>query len=101
MPGEHLAMGANVRESSRREGERMVADEVRHLAEKARELLASYDAAQPGPRLRTYEDVEVLWDTVVRPHLKQFRTMQPLWKGQEPVSEGSVWYANSKVPERG
>ena len=100
-PGEHLAMGANVRDSSRREGERMVADEVRFLGAKGRELLAAYEAARPEVRLRTYEDVEALWETIVRPRLKEFRTMQPLWAGQEPVPEGSMWFANWKVPDRG
>jgi len=100
-PGHHLAMGANARESSRREGERMVADEVRYLAAKAQELLAEYERVKPVHSLRTFEDVEVLWETVVRPHLKGFRTMQALWEGQEPVSEASVWHANWAVPDRG
>ena len=79
-PGEHMAMGPNARESNRRTGERMVADEVRFLGEKARELLAEYDRLRPEHKLRTFEDVERLWDSVVHPAFKQFRTMQ------EPVS---------------
>ncbi|MHB9034965.1 MAG: creatininase family protein, partial [Anaerolineae bacterium] len=38
------AMGADVLESDRRIGERMVADEVRYLGERAKELLAAYQA---------------------------------------------------------
>jgi creatinine amidohydrolase len=100
-PGEHLAMGANVRESNRLTGERMVADEVAFLGARAHDLLAAYDDAKPAHTLRTFEDVEVLWESVIRPHLKEFRTMQPLWEGQEPVSPDSVWYENWPVPDRG
>jgi creatinine amidohydrolase len=95
----HFAMGANVRESNRLVGERMVADEVRWLGKKAEELLAAYDYEQPRQQLRTYKDVEDLWDTVVRPELKHFRSMQDLWKGQQPVPETSVWYHNWRIPK--
>ena len=100
-PGPHFAMGGNVRESSRLVGERMVADEVAWLGAKGRELLAAYDAARPQQRLRTFEEVEVLWETVVRPHLRDFRTMQPGWSPDEVVPPGSVWARNAAVPERG
>jgi hypothetical protein len=42
-----------------------------------------------------------LWESVVRPALPKFRSMQTLWEGQEPVPEGSCWHANWHVPERG
>ncbi|MCS6858903.1 MAG: creatininase family protein [Abditibacteriales bacterium] len=100
-PGLHFAMGADARESSRRVGERMVADEVRYLVAKAQELLAAYAREKPTHQLRTFEDVEVLWETVVRPALKQFRTMQDAWEGQAAVPEDSVWHANWRVPQRG
>jgi creatinine amidohydrolase len=97
-PDRPLAMGADVRQSDRREGERMVADEVRWLGEKAGELLAAYDRDKPSHRLRTFAQVEELWERHVRPALGRFRTMQDLWPGQEPVPEDSVWYANWRVP---
>ena len=100
-PGEHFAMGPTVRLSDRRVGERMVADEVHFLSKKTKELLAAYDREQPQHQLKTFEQVEVLWDTVVRPALKDFRSMQDLWQGQEPVPEDSMWHANWRVPERG
>lgn len=97
----HFAMGSNVRESSRRIGERMVADEVRWLGAKARELLDAYERARPRHQLLTFEDVEVLWETVVRPRLKEFESMQDLWTNQQPVPEGSIWHRNWRVPDRG
>jgi len=100
-PGPHFAMGATARESNRRVGERMVADEVRWLVAKAQALLADYAREKPQHKLRTFEDVEVLWETVVRPALKEFRTMQDSWQGQEAVPEDSVWHANWRVPQRG
>jgi creatinine amidohydrolase len=100
-PGPHFAMGANARQSNRRVGERMVADEVRWLGEKAKELLAAYEREKPPHKLRTFEDVEGLWETVVHPALKDFRTMQDLWAGQEAVPEDSVWHVNWRVPPRG
>jgi creatinine amidohydrolase len=100
-PGPHFAMGANARESNRLVGERMVADEVRWLVAKAQALLADYEREKPQHKLRTFEDVEVLWETVVRPALKEFRTMQYSWQGPDAVPEDSVWHANWRVPQRG
>lgn len=99
--GPHFAMGGNAREANRRIGERMVADEVRWLGAKAKELLAEYDRIKPSARLRTFEEVESLWDSVVRPKFKQFHSMQRLWGNQKAVPESSVWYANWSVPDRG
>jgi len=98
-PGPHFAMGANAREASRRVGERMVADEVRWLGAKVEELLAQYERERPGQALRTYGDVERLWATVVRPRLKDFRTMQPLWADQEPPPAESIWWPNWPIPD--
>ena len=94
----YFAMGRNAYQAKRLTGERMVADEVRWLAAKAEELLATYDAAQPTVQLRTYEQTEHLWDTVIRPALPSFRTMQDLWTG-DPPPEDSVWHENWRVPK--
>lgn len=99
-PGPHFAMGPNARESNRKVGERMVADEVRSLGEKARELLAAYDREQPRHTLRTFEDVERLLDTLVRPALPTFLTMQNDWQGREGPPPESRWHANWRVPNR-
>jgi creatinine amidohydrolase len=100
-PGPHFAMGKNARQANLQVGERMVADEVRWLGAKAKELLDSYSRGRFPHRLRTYEDVEVLWEKAIRPVLKDFYSMQDLWEGQEPVPEGSLWHANWRVPDRG
>jgi creatinine amidohydrolase len=97
-PGPHFAMGANAREAHRRTGERMVADEVRWLDEKARELLAAYDREKPQQKLRTFEQVEQLWETLIRPELPNFRSMQELQEGQQPPAETSVWRVNWRIP---
>ncbi len=99
-PGKHLAMGANTRESNRRIGERMVADEVRYLGAKAKELLAAYDKLRPARGLATFEDVERFWDEKVRPVIKDFRSMQQAWREGDSVPEDSVWHANWHVPDR-
>ena len=99
--GPHFAMGATARESNRRTGERMVADEVRWLGEKARELLAVYDRERPQHTLRTFEDVEALWESAVRPRLRELRTMQDQWSTEPPPPPGSVWHANWRIPDRG
>jgi len=96
-PGCHFAMGKNARESSRLVGERMVADEVRWLGAKGEELLSAYEKEQPSTRLGTFGEVEELWETVVRPELAAFQSMQELREGQQPVPEGSVWHANWRV----
>jgi creatinine amidohydrolase len=99
-PGPHFAMGRNAYESNRKIGERMVADEVRWLGAKAGELLQAYDREQPKQRLRTFEDVERLWEAVVRPALKEFHTMQETNEhSQEPPAD-SVWHTNWHIPDR-
>ena len=100
-PGPHFAMGGTAREADRKTGERMVADEVRWLGEKVGELLEAYDRERPEHRLRTFEDVEVLWDDVVRPALKGFETMKDSWTDDAPLPGDSVWYPNWRVPDRG
>jgi creatinine amidohydrolase len=99
-PGPHFAMGVNAREAHRLTGERMVADEVRWLGDKSRELLEGFDRERPTQRLRTFAQVEELWDQVVRPELPHFASMQELREGQEPVLDTSVWFPNWRVPER-
>ena len=94
-------MGANAREANRKTGERMVADEIRWLGAKAQELLAAYDREKPEHTLRTYEQVEQLWETAIRPELPQFRSMQQTQDDRQPPEEGSVWYPHWRVPERG
>lgn len=101
VPTPNFATGATARQSNRLVGERMVEDEIVYLQRKAEELLGEYDRLQPEHRLGTYEQVEKLWDEVVKPALKGFRSMQDLWEGQQPVPEDSVWHANWRVPERG
>ena len=53
----------------------------------------------PGSKIRTFADVEELWETVIRPRLPEFRTMQQTMEGRERPTPGSVWEANWKVPE--
>jgi creatinine amidohydrolase len=105
--GQHFAMGPDAHEANRRVGERMVADEVRWLTAKARELLDDYERVKPVHALRTFEAVEVLWERVVRPRLKHFESMQQGWldpatgEPREPVPPDSVWFENAPVPDRG
>jgi creatinine amidohydrolase len=97
-PGPHFAMGVDARQADRRIGERMVADEVRYLGEKVEELLDRYARERPAHSLRTFEDVERFWATVVLPALPAFRTMQPLWPNQEPPAADSPWFPNWPIP---
>lgn len=101
VPMPNFATGATAPLSDRRTGERMVQDEVRYLKAKSDELLAEYERLQPEHPLRTYEQVEWLWEQVIKPELPKFRSMQDLWDGQEPLPEESVWHANWRVPDRG
>jgi creatinine amidohydrolase len=101
VPTPNFATGATAKESNRLVGERMVEDEIVYLKAKADALLAEYEQAPRTHSLRTYEQVEQLWDEVVRPVLKDFRSMQDLWDGQPPVPEDSRWHENWRVPDRG
>jgi len=99
-PGPHFAMGGNARESNRQIGERMVADEVGWLGDKARELLADYEHVQPTQRLVTFEEVERVWESIVAPALKGFRTMTQQWSESEQLPSDSVWQRNWRIPDR-
>lgn len=93
------AMGADVLQSSRRIGERMVDDELRYLGSKAGELIAAYRTAAPTQRLVTFAQTESLWQEVVWPALKGFKTMQTSWNwGDEAFAPDSIWRANWQVP---
>ncbi|MDA1193100.1 MAG: creatininase family protein, partial [Candidatus Poribacteria bacterium] len=83
----HFAMGKNAYDADRKIGERMVADEVKWLGEKSAELLAEYARVQPKERFVTYEQVETVWEEVVRPALPDFKTLRTTW-GNDGVSEG-------------
>jgi hypothetical protein len=99
-PGPHFAMFENAHETDRRMGERIVAGLAANLAAKGKALLDEYDRVQPTRKPLTFDEVEQVWDEVMRPRLPEFRCMQDLADGQEPPSADSIWYANWKVPQR-
>ena len=101
-PGHHFAMGPDAYLADRQTGERMVADEVRWLGAKGQALLDNYAELKPAHALRTFADVERLWEQVVRPALPGFLTMQNLWEGEYPAPPpDSVWYENWRLPGLG
>lgn len=94
-PGPHFAMGPDAPQSSRRDGEAMVARQAVWLADRARELLAAYDEVRPTARLMGFRDVERLWESVVAPALPGFLTMQRDGTGQDrTVPPDSRWHLN-------
>jgi creatinine amidohydrolase len=99
-PGCHWAMGRNAYDSDRRVGERMVRDEVNYLGEKIKELLTEYERIKPKHTLRTFEDVEHLWKTIIVPQMKNFLCLQTDFQGKEQmIPKDSVWYENSRNPD--
>jgi creatinine amidohydrolase len=105
-PGIYFAMGRDAHLADRRVGERMVSDEIGFLTSKAAELLRDFDEAgiaSPGEELRTFEDVERFWESVVRPALPNFHSMEGY---AEPTAEvnripsDSMWSRNSRGPLR-
>ena len=100
-PGSAFAMGRNARESNRRVGERMVADEVEWLGKKARELRDEYQRVKPTHNFTTFEAVEQAWRERVAPKLPEFQTMQEKWPWQQDLPEDSPWGRNYHVPDGG
>ncbi len=98
--GRHFAMGRDARESDRRVGERMVADEVRFLGEKAQQLVAEFDRTAPAHARLTFEQVERLWDEEVAPVVNEFRSMQGRWGNGPEIPNDSIWKRNLDVPDR-
>lgn len=95
-----FAMGADAKDADRREGERMVRDEVFWISTKVGELLEAYDGATTAPGFPTFESVERFWDDEVRPALPKFKCMSPDFGSGKRVDEKSRWYANWAVPDR-
>jgi creatinine amidohydrolase len=96
-PGPHFAMGPNARQADRRTGERMVADEVRWLGQKAAQLLADYAAHPPSQRRPlTFVEVERIWNDEIMPRLHEFKSMQ--YGDQAPPPADSRWQLNYQVP---
>jgi creatinine amidohydrolase len=95
-----FAMGRDAGLSDRRIGERMVRDEVAWLTAKSEALLAAYDPAVDVAGFPTFESVERFWDEEVRPILPDFACMAGDFGHGGEIDSGSVWYPNSKVPER-
>jgi creatinine amidohydrolase len=97
--GAHFAMGRDAREANRRIGERMVADEVAWLGEKARLLLADYAVNPPSSRNPlTFMQIETIWAQELLPALHTFKSMQYL--DRKPPHEGSIWQLNYAIPEQ-
>ena len=96
--GTHFAMGPDARTATRFAGEAMVRRQVEFLGGKARGLVADFDRIRPAVRLRSFADVETLWQEVVAPALPTFLSMQtdPHGTGRT-VSEKSRWALNWKA----
>ncbi|MEZ4663116.1 MAG: hypothetical protein R2911_36670 [Caldilineaceae bacterium] len=93
----HFAMGPDAIQSDRRIGERMVADEVRWLGQKASALLDQYAENPPATRQPlTFMDIERIWVQEVQPVLPDFKTMKYLER--TPPPEDSVWRVNYAIP---
>jgi creatinine amidohydrolase len=103
-PGPHFAMGPTAFESNRQIGERMVADEVRWLGQKASQMRAEYAKLKPAhDSLRSFEDVEQMWEQAIRPKVKDFASMQMRHSDHgdfEDVPADSAWFANWRIPDR-
>jgi len=98
-PGTHFAMGPNARQADRRVGERMVADEVAWLGQKAAEMLDDYAAQDASHRTPlSFMDIERIWATDVLPRLPEFQTMQYLER--TPPPEDSRWRLNYTLPQQ-
>lgn len=97
--GPHFAMGANARQADRRIGERMVADEVQWLGEKAAALLDDYANEHMTERAAlSFMDIERIWATTVLPVLPQFKSMQYLDRTPPPAE--SRWRLNYTIPQQ-
>ena len=94
-PGQQFAMGKDAFQANRRVGERMLADEVEWLGNKAAELLADYERLKPQHNFTTFETVEKVWAEVVEPVVPGFKSMVQM-EGELPAD--SPWKANSGVP---
>lgn len=95
--GKMFAMGRNAGEANRLVGERMVDEEIDWLGDKANELIAEYDRIKPEHSFTTFERVETIWESVVKPQFQSFQVMQERWEGQKELSSGSPWKPNQKI----
>ena len=58
-----------------------------------------FDRVKPRHTLRTFADVDRLWQTVVEPHVPEFRCLEADFRGKgRTVPPDSVWHENSGSP---
>ncbi len=91
-----FAMGDNSHEADQKIGERMVADEVKWLGEKTRELLGQYVDRPAAPL--SFEAIERLWEEKIQPHVKDFKSMS--YADRPPPPKDSQWHLSYKIPDR-
>ena len=95
VPGTFFAMGRDAPEANRSAGARMVERQLAWHGEKAKELVRQHDALKPAQRLRSFAEVEELWQRVVAPALPAFLSMQlDPRKTDARVPPGSRWAVN-------
>lgn len=96
---QHFAMGGDAGQADRRNGERMVRDEVAYLGRRMRELLAAYDQNAPKDHKPvTFVEMERIWREVVKPELPKFHSMKNVPAENRPP-EQSRWSLNCAIPE--
>ena len=95
--GPNFAAGQNADEAHQGIGQRMVADEVEWLGNKARELLDAYQQNPPTARQpMSFNTLEKIWRDQIEPVVGEFESMK---RDTEPVPpEDSVWRVNYEVP---
>jgi creatinine amidohydrolase len=95
----HFAMGGDAGQADRRNGERMVRDEVAYLGRRLRELLVAYDKDAPRDHKPvTFVEMERIWREAVKPQFPKFRTMQNAPPEGVPPAE-SHWSLNCHIPD--
>jgi creatinine amidohydrolase len=92
----NFAMGDYNDLSDRRAGEMMVDDIVAHFGAQAKTLMAAYEAEVTEHTALTYDDVEGIWESEIRPRLKDFASMQ---NPDEAPPADSRWFSNWSVPQ--
>ena len=94
----YFAMGENAVESDRRVGERMVEEEIQFLTDLAQRLLSEFEEPE-SRRVPTFEEVEEIWDSDIKPILHTFESLLDFHQDIGEPPAGSVWHAQYRVKD--
>ena len=93
----NFATGLDAHLANRKEGERMVTEQVNKLIEKAKTLLESYQAPENGRKALSFAAIDELWEKTMKEIFPTLEIMKQQVEGWPAPPADSRWMLNWKI----